>query len=622
MTFKFRHKVLLALGLIVLVVLGTFLGISLWRLQRSAEARVRQGLQNAREAFYLSREQQGKAVADAVQSLAYTNPELRAVLTGRGAGEEDPFAAGAAPSAGDDLQVLESSLPFLPLYQHADQFVVRDREGKVVLAKVPALLPDEEGITVVAREALEGRLSYGWWHAKGQTLQVFAAPVNISDGASTELVGAITVGYRMDAAFLEPLARISQTAIEIAPAGTRTNEDVTVVERAGARYLQSHVPIVAPTGRPVGAFLVSRSLEDEMRDAIALRNQLFLLSALVLLLALVIALYLAQMVSKPLEVLGRAVRAIGGGDLKFRVNYESKDEFGELGHLIDEMASGLEERERIRAAFNRYVDDEVVNEVLKNSGAESLLGEEREISILFSDLANFTSFSEGRSPKELLSHLNSYFAEMAGVISREAGILDKFIGDAVMAYWGAPVSNPRHAELACRAALAQAALFREKFAPAFPGLGLRIGVSTGRAVVGNVGSAERQNYTVMGDTVNLASRLEGVNKAFGTMICVSHATQLAVGSRFVFRLLGDVRVAGRREPEKVYELLGEAGHPGTGLAKTYEEALAHFEAGDLEAAALLVDGLAQEGDGPSRALLARCREGLGPEWTPAWSMSK
>lgn len=617
MTFKFRHKVLLALGLIVLLALGTFLGISLWRLQRSAEARVKQGLENARAAFYLSREQQGKAVADAVESLASTNPELRAVLASRGVGDQDPFAA--TPGAGsDDLEVLESSLPFLPLYQHADQFVVRDREGKVLLAKDQEALPQGEEIPAVAKEALEGKHSYDWWHGKGRTLQVFAAPVTVA----SEVVGAIAVGYLIDSAFLDPLARISQTAIEIAPPESPLNEEVTVVERAGARHLQSYVPITSTTGRAVGAFLVSRSLEDEMRDAKALRNQLFFLSGLVLLLALLVALYLSRMVSRPLEALGRAVRAIGGGDLKFRVNYASKDEFGELGHLIDEMASGLEERERIRAAFNRYVDDEVVNEVLKNSGAESLLGEEREISILFSDLANFTSFAEGRTPKDLLSNLNSYFAEMAGVISRESGILDKFIGDAVMAYWGAPVSNPRHAELACRTALAQAALFREKFAPAHPGLGLRIGVSTGRAVVGNVGSAERQNYTVMGDTVNLASRLEGVNKAFGTVICVSHATREAVAGRFVFRLLGDVRVAGRREPEKVYELLGEAGHPGTALAKTYEEALVLFEAGDLEAAALLVDGLAQEGDGPSKALLARCREGLGPEWTAAWSLSK
>lgn len=619
MAFKFRHKVLLALGAIVVLALGTFLGISLWRLQRSAEQRVRQGLENAKAAFYLSREQQARAVGDAVESLATTNPELRAVLAGSGGQEADPFATGGEAAAGEDLEVLRSFLPHVPLYMYADQFVVRDRDGKVLLAKDQAFLPEGEAVSAAAREALEGSHSYDWWTAGGQTLQVFAAPVKV---LNQEIVGTVSVGYRLDARFLEPLAKISQTGIEVAPAGTRAPEDVTITERDGARFLQSYVPIAAPSGRAVGGFNVFRSLDAEMREAIALRNQLFLLGGAVLALALGVALYLSRLVSQPLEVLGRAVRAIGGGDFKFRSGYASRDEFGELGRLIDEMAAGLEERERIRATFNRYVDDEVVNQVLNQQDTERLLGEEREITVLFSDLANFTAFSEGKAPRQLLADLNEYFAGMAKVIADERGILDKFIGDAVMAYWGAPVSNLRHAEHACRAALAQAALFREKFQPACPGLGLRIGVSTGNALVGNVGSERRQNYTVMGDTVNLASRLEGVNKAFGTMICVSRATREAAGERFVFRQLGSVKVAGRSEAEPVFELMGEAGHPGVALAKSYEEALALFEAGDLEASARLAEGLAQDGDGPSKALLNRCREGLGPTWTASWSLSK
>ena len=619
MAFKFRHKVLLALGTIVVLALGTFLGISLWQLQRNAEARVRQGLENAKAAFYLSREQQAQAVADAVVSLAITNPELRAVLAGSVGQEADPFAAAGDASGGEDLQVLESFLPHVPLYVNADQFVVRDRDGKVLIAKDRALLPAGDEVSAAAREALAGSHSYDWWTAGGQTLQVFASPVTVR---GEEIVGTVSVGYRLDAKFLNPLAKISQTGIELAPAGAAASEKVTITEREGARYLQSYVPIAAPSGRAVGGFLVFRSLDAEMREAIALRNQLFLLGGIVLAFALSVALYLSRMVSEPLEALGSAVRAIGGGDFKFRSAYTSRDEFGELGRLIDEMAAGLEERERIRATFNRYVDDEVVNQVLNQQDTERLLGEEREITILFSDLANFTAFSEGKEPRQLLGDLNEYFAGMAKVIAEERGILDKFIGDAIMAYWGAPVSNLRHAEHACRAALAHAALFRDKFQPAYPGLGLRIGVSTGNALVGSVGSEKRQNYTVMGDTVNLASRLEGVNKAFGTMICVSRATREAAGERFVFRQLGSVKVAGRSEPELVYELMGEAGHPGAALARTYEEALTLFEAGDLEASARLVEGLAQEGDGPSKALLSRCREGLGPTWSSAWSLSK
>lgn len=621
MAFKFRHKVLLALGFVVVLALGAFLGISLWRLQRNAEARVRQGLENAKAAFFLSRESQARAVADAVEALAFTNPELKAVLAGEKGQGDDPFASGGdSGAAAEGLQILESSLPHVPLYRGADQLVVRDREGKVLLAKDRGLLPAGEGLTEAAREALAGSQSYDWWHFEGKTLQVFASPV--ADPAGGTVVGTISVGYRMGPEFLDPLARISQTGIEVAPRGGSYTEEVTIVERAGARYLQSYVPIATPAGRAVGGFLVFRSLDDEMREAIALRNQLLLLGGLVLLLAIALALWLSSLVSRPLLAAVRAVKEIGGGNLAFRLRTQARDEFGTLGRAIDEMAAGLEERERIRATFNRYVDDEVVNQVLNHQDADSLLGEEREISILFSDLANFTAFAEGKEPRRLLGDLNEYFAAMAKVISDERGILDKFIGDAVMAYWGAPVANMRHAEHACRTALAQATLFREKFQPACPALGLRIGVSTGRALVGNVGSRQRQNYTVMGDTVNLASRLEGVNKAFGTMICVSRATREAVGEKFVFRLLGNVKVAGRSESEPVFELMGEAGHPGAALAKTYEEALALFEGGDLEGSARLVEGLAQEGDGPSKALLARCREGLGPNWASAWSLSK
>ena len=621
MAFKFRHKVLLALGFVVVLALGAFLGISLWQLQRNAEARVRQSLENAKAAFFLSREQQAKAVADAVDSLALTNPELKAVLSGQLGGEDDPFASGGDSSAAaEGLQILESSLPHVPLYKHADQLVVRDRDGKVLLAKDRSLLPPDEGLTEAAREALSGTHSYDWWHFEGKTLQVFASPVAEKEGGA--VVGTISVGYRMGPEFLEPLARISQTGIEVAPRDGSYPEEVTIIERAGARFLQSYVPIATPGGRAVGGFLVFRSLDDEMREAIALRNQLLLLGGLVFLLAIALALWLSSLVSRPLLAAVSAVKEIGGGNLAFRLRTQAKDEFGTLGRAIDDMAAGLEERERIRATFNRYVDDEVVNQVLNQQDSDSLLGEEREISILFSDLANFTAFSEGKEPRQLLGDLNQYFACMAKVIAEERGILDKFIGDAIMAYWGAPVSNLRHAEHACRTALAQATLFREKFQPAYPGLGLRIGVSTGRALVGNVGSEKRRNYTVMGDTVNLASRLEGVNKAFGTMICVSRATREAAGERFVFRLLGNVKVAGRSESEPVFELMGEAGHPGAALAKTYEEALALFESGDLEGSARLVEGLAQEGDGPSKALLSRCREALGPNWSSTWSLSK
>ncbi|MGZ3717705.1 MAG: adenylate/guanylate cyclase domain-containing protein [Bdellovibrionota bacterium] len=624
MAFKFRHKVLFALSAAVLLALGALLAITLWRLQSAAEQRVRIGLIAAQDAFYRSRESQAAAVGDAVESLASTNPELRAVLASRNRSGSDPFAkAGAAH--GDDLQTLESSLPFLPLYQHSAEFAVADAAGKLLLVKDRSLLPSDE-IPLAALEALKGAPAYDWWHANGKTYQIFASPVVVQ----SEVVGAVLVGYPVDSSFLGPLARISRTEIEIEPAGAEKSDgEMHEINRNGVRYLGSVVPIKAPGGRAVGAFLVSRSMDEELSGARELRNQLLLIGAAVLLVAVFLALYLANLVSRPLETLGRAVREVGSGNFGFRVRSASRDEFGNLGNLIDEMAAGLQERERIRATFSRYVDDSVVNEVLKTGGAEALQGQEKDITILFADLANFTAFSEGKSPKDLLRDLNEYFASVAGAVELHNGIVDKFIGDAVMAYWGAPVNDLAHPEHACRTALEMAQRFRAEFTPRYPSLGLRIGLATGTALVGNVGSENRQNFTVMGDTVNLASRLEGVNKSFGTVICIANATANAVKDKFVVRYLGRVRVAGRTEPEKIFELVAESGKAGHKLEaiETYEKCVPLFEDGDLPAVSELLRPFADSGDGPSIAMLKRCmdkrrQDRRNGEWDGVWILGK
>jgi len=620
MAFKFRHKVLFALSAAVLLALGALLAITLWRLQSAAEQRVRIGLVAAQDAFYRSRESQAAAVGDAVESLASTNPELRAVLASRNRTGSDPFAKAGA-SHGEDL--LESSLPFLPLYQHSAEFAVADTAGKLLLVKDRSLLPLGD-TPVVALEALKGAPAYDWWQANGKTFQIFASPVVVQ----SEVVGAVLVGYPVDHSFLDPLARISRTEIEIAAADGASGE-MQEIMRNGIRYLGSVVPIKAPSGRAVGAFLVSRSMDEELRGARELRNQLLLIGAAVLLLAVFLALYLANLVSRPLETLGRAVREVGSGNFGFRVNSAARDEFGNLGNLIDEMAAGLQERERIRATFSRYVDDSVVNEVLKTGGAEVLQGQEKEITILFADLANFTAFSEGKSPKDLLRDLNEYFASVAGSIDSHKGIVDKFIGDAVMAYWGAPVSDLAHPEHACQTALEMAQRFKTEFTPRYPTLGLRIGLATGTALVGNVGSENRQNYTVMGDTVNLASRLEGVNKTFGTVTCISNATAEAVKDKVVLRYLGRVRVAGRSEAEKIFELVGDTGKAGIKreAIEAYESCVPLFEAGDFPAVSAQLRPFADAGDGPSIAMLKRCmdkrrhdrRDG---EWDGVWILGK
>jgi len=196
----------------------------------------------------------------------------------------------------------------------------------------------------------------------------------------------------------------------------------------------------------------------------------------------------------------------------------------------------------------------------------ALGGETRELTIWFSDIADFTSLSEHMAPDRLVQFLNSYLSEMTDLLDRHGGFVDKYIGDAILAVFGAPIDDPDHAlhaveaALACRNRLDE--MSREFAHMVGQPLSARIGVNTGQAVVGNIGSRRRFNYTVMGDAVNLASRLEGANKLYGTGILVSDTTVAGCTDRVKFREIDLVRVVGRETPVRIFEPLGPGGLMG------------------------------------------------------------
>jgi len=218
------------------------------------------------------------------------------------------------------------------------------------------------------------------------------------------------------------------------------------------------------------------------------------------------------------------------------------------------------EKKRIRGAFSRYVAPALVDQIMHDPAMLRLGGEKRVCTVFFSDIAGFTTLSEGLSPEQLVEFLNTYLTEVTDIILAHGGMLDKYEGDAVMAVFGAPILQPDHAERACRAALAvQARLtelrgaWKERGLPQFI---TRIGLNSGEMVVGNMGSRERFDYTVIGDAVNLGSRLEGANKQYGTYLMISEATrELAGANKFVTRELDMIRVKGKAEPVRVYELM-------------------------------------------------------------------
>ncbi|MBS2025380.1 MAG: adenylate/guanylate cyclase domain-containing protein, partial [Deltaproteobacteria bacterium] len=227
-----------------------------------------------------------------------------------------------------------------------------------------------------------------------------------------------------------------------------------------------------------------------------------------------------------------------------------------MAEATDRMKSGLR-------SFARYVPTQLVKDLLESGEEAKLGGHKQELTIYFSDLEGFTTLSEQMDPDELVTALGDYLSAMSEVVRANTGTVDKFIGDAIMAFWGAPRPFEDHAYSACISALRMSAKleqmqvqWRSQGRPEFRA---RMGINSGTVVVGNIGSPERMNYTVVGDAVNLASRLEGLNKSYGTQILLGEATANALQGRLILRPVDWVAVKGRAQAVLVYELVGERG---------------------------------------------------------------
>ncbi len=280
-----------------------------------------------------------------------------------------------------------------------------------------------------------------------------------------------------------------------------------------------------------------------------------------------------------------------------------------------------------RAMFAQYVPPAVVSRLIAQPELMRLGGEAREVTLMFTDLANFTTLSEQLSAEQTVEVLTAYFNAMTPIVHATGGTVDKFIGDAVMAFWGAPLDDPQHAEHAVTAAIsmqqAMQVLVADLRARGLPPIHMRIGLHTGRVVVGNVGSEQRFSYTAIGDAVNLAARLEGANKAFGTGILLSAATAAQLPSSVALRALDDVVVKGKTEPVRVFTPCDDAAVRDASLA-----ALSAFHARDWDGASgYLAQVLARvPGDAAALHLQQRVAEAralpVGSDWSPAVALDK
>jgi adenylate cyclase len=276
-----------------------------------------------------------------------------------------------------------------------------------------------------------------------------------------------------------------------------------------------------------------------------------------------------------------------------------------IAALIGGLATEGREKAHLRAMFSRYVSRTVVDRILADPARARLGGERKELTVLFSDIRGFSAFAEGMGPETLASFLGEYLTPMTQLVLDSGGTLDKYIGDAVMALWAAPVDMPDHAARACEVALkmqeALGGLNARWKAEGKPEIAIGIGINTGAMAVGNMGTAARFDYTVLGDQVNLGSRLEALTKDYGVDILVGEATMRAAGAGFTFREIDVVRVKGRAGAAPVYELVGRA---GAATDPAFAEALAAYRKREFATARARFGTLA--GDPAARAMAARC----------------
>ncbi|MFH1862515.1 MAG: adenylate/guanylate cyclase domain-containing protein, partial [bacterium] len=276
------------------------------------------------------------------------------------------------------------------------------------------------------------------------------------------------------------------------------------------------------------------------------------------------------------------------------------------------------ERYRILNMFGHYVPDQVITKLVAQPELLKLGGERRELTILFADVVSFTSICEQFPPEQLVDFLNEYMTEMTEIILTHNGIIDKYQGDLIMAEFGAPVSLDRHEEWACLAALKMQARLSELrsqwIKTGKPPLYVRIGINTGEVIVGNMGSKSVFDYTALGDAVNVSSRLEKINKIYGTQILISQFTKQAVGDHFVTRVLDDLRLSGRSEPIRVYELvaahLEDLQESKQRFLEFYQQGWTHFRTHNWQQAILCFQQALDidPDDQPSQLFLGRCRQ--------------
>lgn len=568
MTFRFRRfrtRILfLFLGLLSLVQAASFYTVETANL-RNAHQQIGESLETGARVFVRLVETRTRHLAESVRLLS------------------SDFAFKSIVSTNDRASILAALVSYRQR-SRADVIMVVSMEGDLL---ADTLHPDETALSqeiaklISAAEEDEHGEAASLAFMEQQAYQMVVVPLLAPDPmawiitgfliddrlardlkrltlADVSLLAALAEGRKPPFASTLPVELQQPLRDKLSTSGWQPDKSFSLTLEGDEEYV-TLVTSLGKSGTPVLAVL-QQPIEEKLRPFHRLNRILLALSLVGLLFSLAGGVWIAHTVTRPIATLAQGVNRIERGEYGHTFHLPYRDEIGELASAFNHMSQGLAEKDRVRDLLGKVVSPAIAHELL-NKGI-SLGGEERDVTILFSDIRGFTTLSESLPPTALLDLLNVYLTEMSAIVEMRGGVVDKYVGDAVMALFGAPLSHLDDADRAILAALDMLQVLENlnrKFEQqGLPPLDIGIGINTGRVVAGNMGSQNRLNYTVIGDEVNLASRLESLTKEkmYATKIIISAATLQAACGAYQTRHLGEVIVKGKTRRTEIFALMG------------------------------------------------------------------
>jgi class 3 adenylate cyclase len=592
-----KAKIFAAFSLIVFGLLGLVLYITTSQTEAFEVDRITRQLGFAQARFQNRLDDQRRHAFTMVRTIT-SDQKYRAFL-GQMKDNFFSFAEEIARDTGSDLVVvvdeeLEISGVSRPRDSRADMAAHTEQSaGAVTAAHIEEIfsevLDTGKGVTRVV--TLQGRLVNAVFVPLQESVKddyalgVVLAAQTINDSWVRNLLGnevdELTVAfYASDKA--------------VASDASAQNRQLLVMESAPGQFntvvLQTERHIALKTefegaGTQAG-YVVAGNLDRALKPIAKLSRDILLIGLAILVLGLLITLAVAGRIVQPIKRLVNATHHVIDGDYSYRVENPSSDEVGELSHAFQNMVEGLQEKEQIRNLFGKYVHPSIVSGLIDNPDDLALEGRHQLQTLMFSDVAGFVGISGQLNAEQTVALLNEYLGEMTAEITRADGILDKYLGDGIMAFFGPPFTPGNHALAACRAALKmdqRLAQLRDVWIEqGLPPIRARIGLATGEVIVGNIGSEQTRDYTCIGETVNLASRLEGVNKYYSTSIIIDAGTRDLVGKGVAVRELDIIKVLGSDDPVRIFEVQALADDQTAkqkDLAEKFALALVDYRAG-------------------------------------------